>query len=99
MSILYYMGSFTMDTSSVKRHPQKGYLILVARNKYIDTLENFITPDFLCEIANKMVPSCTESEDHFNYSEVTFQYYPERDSTTTEILIAANDKMDAERKA
>ena len=57
----------------------------------MSSLKNFIMPNFLCEIANEMVTSCTESEDDFNYSEVTFQYYPGLDSRPTEILIAAND--------
>jgi hypothetical protein len=56
-------------------------------------------PNFLCEITNKKVTSCTESEDDFNYSDVTFQYYLGPDSRPTEILIAADDEKDAERKA
>jgi hypothetical protein len=40
-SIFYYENICKKDTLSVRRHPTKGYFILVARNKYIDTLNNF----------------------------------------------------------
>jgi hypothetical protein len=56
-------------------------------------------PNFLCEISNKRITSCSESEDDFNYSDVSFQYYLGPDSRPTEILISAENEQDAKNKA